>query len=534
MDRDCRVMFAHPLQQQCGRGLLSDVEQALLHLAALDLLQNQDRAPLRDNVYAAAVHAEWLLRHGAIATSATDASACQAVLDAANQARMDFDFKARERWLRVLVDCDVASLALRFEACEQASDLFDHMGMSDDAIHASRLCFRIGRKIGNMRAVLFGLVKLSAVVHDQGRIRLALRLLARAERIATAVGNMRALSVVLGNKGTILKDIGRLDEAMAAYDQSEKIAKDRGDIATVSRAITNRSILLEMAGEYEQALACLEEADDLDELLKDSFSLAMNWGSRAIVLRQLGRYAEAREEHHRALDVFVSEGKVALEIMTRMNIGLLDLDEGNTQVALDTFVRCEAEGRRVDDLLTVEAAAHNQADALRQLGRFDEAETALGRSLELARSMDLKESVINSLMLRAELATDCCRVEAAIQDLRAAADMCEAYGLATAAGHARIRMAELEFELGRYDSCRANCLSAFEALDNGQGAKSPEYFRCVTLLARCESVAGHRDLCHELLRDAWQLATDLRLEHRPGSIAVRNCLEFLRSELPVT
>ena len=167
------------------------------------------------------------------------------------------------------------------------------------------------------------------------------------------------------------------------------------------------------AANVAEDFATLADLDSALEWAETALSLARNtnWPySNGFCLMQVGDVLRQLERFDEA-EVFLLEAINRMESMPRSrghinalnHLGLLALDLGNVEAALNWFLKIEQniEAQRDRDQLII--MARGQATALLRLGRKDEAATKAAEALELANEQGSADEQIKSLRVLAEL-----------------------------------------------------------------------------------------------------------------------------------
>ncbi len=167
------------------------------------------------------------------------------------------------------------------------------------------------------------------------------------------------------------------------------------------------------AANVAEDFATLSDLDSALEWAENALSLARNtnWPySNGFCLMQVGDVLRRLERFDES-EVFLLEAINRMESMPRSrghinalnHLGLLALDLGNFEQALNWFLKIEQniEAQRDRDQLII--MARGQATALLRLGRRDEAASKAAESLELANAQGSADEQIKSLRVLAEL-----------------------------------------------------------------------------------------------------------------------------------
>ena len=171
------------------------------------------------------------------------------------------------------------------------------------------------------------------------------------------------------------------------------------------------------AANVAEDFATLSDLDSALEWAENALSLARNtnWPySNGFCLMQVGDVLRRLERYDEA-EVFLLDAIKRMESMPRSrghinalnHLGLLALDLGNFEQALNWFLRIEQniEAQRDRDQLII--MTRGQAMALLRLGRNDEAAAKAALSLELANEQGSADEQIKSLRVLAELHSGC-------------------------------------------------------------------------------------------------------------------------------
>lgn len=170
------------------------------------------------------------------------------------------------------------------------------------------------------------------------------------------------------------------------------------------------------AANVAEDFATLSDLDSALEWAESALSLARNtnWPySCGFCLMQVGDVLRRLERFDEA-EMFLLEAIQSMESMPSSrghinalnHLGLLALDLGNFEHALNWFLKIEQniKAQRDPDQLII--MARGQATALLRLGRYDEAAAKAAESLELANDQGSSDEQIKSLRVLAELHSD--------------------------------------------------------------------------------------------------------------------------------
>lgn len=336
-----------------------------------------------------------------------------------------------------------------------------NLGRPDSAIADLLEALRISERLAYPPGELSCAQKLAQVHTDKGEVKEALAYLDRAERIAQQLGNEEEQARTLNLKGAALETAGRYEEAVAPYFASIDIRKRLGS-KSLSMSYQNLgSLYLNMGRAQEATLlyaGMVEEARSRKDaaLLADGYlclsAVETKWGhydralaytdsalttyraigkvpriadallNRAAALMELGRYEGSRTDLDSAMAVYKTlddqEGMASVCI----NVADLDMRQEQAATALTWCERGLALAN-ANGLGALRAKLlSKKADALRALGKYDEAVNVLHEYLALKDSI-LGEAATKQLA-SAEMHEKYDAVEriARIEQLKAAKD----------------------------------------------------------------------------------------------------------------
>jgi tetratricopeptide (TPR) repeat protein len=185
-------------------------------------------------------------------------------------------------------------------------------------------------------------------------------------------------------RGAGALQLGELAEAEAAFARALELARYDGDDLLAARATNNLAIIANVRGERDEALALYQLAVAAYQRVGDPRGLASTFHNMAITFRDLGRLDTADEYERRAIEFAREGGDDRLVAMARTGRAELSLRQGDPALAA-------AGARRAAQDFAVLPEPVGEANALRllgaaglELGRLDDASTALDRALALA------------------------------------------------------------------------------------------------------------------------------------------------------
>ncbi len=234
---------------------------------------------------------------------------------------------------------DEGNVANALQIFERAASL-----ASNDGEKAEALCM-MGRCHGAMGD--FG----SAEIALNDALRLAAKTPLILARVKLQVGTVRSLQ-------------GQLDSAKQFLSQAANELKQHGDQSMRQRALGNLGLVLLGRGEYQEAISAYKSALEVAESLNDWFLVGIDLDNMGECYQDLGDLETARQLHERALSV--------------------------------------AREHDTGPYAQIDATRNLGVDLLR-LGELDQAMDAINQALDMARTYNQKDLVLQSMISLGEL-----------------------------------------------------------------------------------------------------------------------------------
>lgn len=233
----------------------------------------------------------------------------------------------------------------------------------------------------------------------QAAAGLAERLLASIDaRPADTPGALLLKAVAADAYGLLIAGLGRHQEAVRWLEIAVDAATRAGDPDTADRCRGNLAYSLEALGRvaearaaYDAALAGYRERGDAQVVALGLINLASH------SIRQV-RYGEARAFAEEAVRWATTAGDERARGTALFDLGKVARLEGDTERALTIFADVEALFTRLGDDHAVAAAVGDRAEALAELGRFDDAERLQLEVLRADERLDRLDNRAANLM----------------------------------------------------------------------------------------------------------------------------------------
>jgi CHAT domain-containing protein len=271
------------------------------------------------------------------------------------------------------------------------ADVHQALAHYAQAVQLRRQALDTAKELGWTSTVGRALDEMGASLWELGDYAEALAAKLEAAALYAEYGEERKRAIALTNAGSLLTTLDRQDEALEHYELARSIHEAREewyDVADVLRRgaelergrhnLAEAQLLLDGAA---QALALQDDADMRGQVALE----------QAEVHQEAGRYEQADLAYEQSLAAFreVDDRQAIAKVLTWWAVSAHM--RRDTELARERFSQALAMQEQIGDVA-------GQADTLRSLasyesgfaGAYEEAETLLLRSLELARQMPSK------------------------------------------------------------------------------------------------------------------------------------------------
>jgi serine/threonine protein kinase/tetratricopeptide (TPR) repeat protein len=299
------------------------------------------------------------------------------------------------------LQCDahrnLGEFKLALSTCEQAQRLFSDAG--DRSLTAGRIdsialllrdqgdlagaktkfqeALTIVRRIGDKRNEARYSNNLANILSDHGEFAEAKKMFERSLNIAMEVGDKRGAINTLGNIGLTLQRMGDLAGAGPKFEAALALAREVGNKQSEASQQIHLAELRYSRGDLEGTTRALESADSLLQGSGDKrhhLYALYSWGD---LLSAEDDLAGARKKLEEALSIANEIGAKDLIAFSQMTLGELTIHEGRASDSVPMLQGSRDEFRAEKSPDFEIEALHALADALLQLGRTQEAASAV-------------------------------------------------------------------------------------------------------------------------------------------------------------
>lgn len=319
-------------------------------------------------------------------------------------------------------------------------------------------------------------------------------------------------SVLLGRaitqRGRVALMQGRNADAENDIDLGIRIAEATRDTLGLMPAVHYRGFAYSARRDQDNAMRCYERRLLLAQRAREPVHEAWARSSMGYVYHLRSDDTRAREEYTLAIELFRANDFERLEITPLIGLGRVESNSGREQEAIRCYQRAWAVAKKYGDRVN-EMWATNNLGALEGLrGDLSRCAQYQQRAYDLARELKYPAGMVVPAMNMADRAVEMGDFQAAENILREMRTLCETQGAEDYIDGVDFRLANLEYERGRYHAAVAQ----FRRLIVRWDTNDPTYREYVALnlanvLAAQDSVSSAIELVEQRIMDK-QAAAD--------------------------
>src|SRR5215471_3452991 len=323
--------------------------------------------------------------------------------------------------------------------CEEAQRVFTAAGNAADAAQAVRLlgdtrmrrgrleealdlfqqALKMNQAAGEERGMAVSFNEMAIVYEGEGDLKHAEEVYRRSYLLFLKLGHTRNASILAANVGGTLLEQGRLVDAETMFGRAMELARQGGSREAEAAAHRTLAELARLRGRLEDALEHTKSAELSDE--SDPVGEIDDLSRVSKILTVQGDLAGARAKQQQALSVAEKTGAKSSAAQSRVELALLDLEEGHAtqaeQPIRDALAVFAGEKMRDDELNGHILLSR----CLMAQGKMEEANAALN---EVRKAVSSNQNPVNRFLFaiadaRIKAARTISRPEARAELLRA-------------------------------------------------------------------------------------------------------------------
>ncbi|MGW7574697.1 BTAD domain-containing putative transcriptional regulator [Streptomyces sp. NPDC054765] len=272
---------------------------------------------------------------------------------------------ARELGSGALLCVSLTNLAVAHWQCDEYSSAADAL---EEALE-------LAGQAGDRQREAVALSRLGIVRWSLGRFHDALDSYRAALALHRRLGSEREAAETLGNVCAVLTALGRTTDAVSTGVEAVALARRIGDRMVEASVLTELGQAHARCGEDNEAVRCLDRALVLAESVQAPAKESAALLCLGEVRLDAGRTEEAERCAERALELAQGQGTRIRRAMAENLLGRIHLARGDAESALAFHYRAHALTAAVEMRPETARALASSVDALRALGRVEEAAT---------------------------------------------------------------------------------------------------------------------------------------------------------------
>lgn len=239
------------------------------------------------------------------------------------------------------------------------------------------------REAGEHKIYAATLDSIARIHKDRGDFDLAVDTWQQALSVAKHIQDTDTVLRTLGNLGMAYSAWGRYQEALSYYEQSLELAETLKHEASVARLHNNIASVYRHQGKLDEALARYQKALAIDRRLNDEMAIATRMANIGTVYMDRGDYERAREHYEAAVSVARKRGREDKIAIRLNNLGAVSVSRGDYKEGLRYYEEALRLHTKLDQRHEAATVLSNMGSAYWYLDRYDEAEKALLRSIDI-------------------------------------------------------------------------------------------------------------------------------------------------------
>jgi tetratricopeptide (TPR) repeat protein len=263
-------------------------------------------------------------------------------------------------------------------------DGLKRIGRTEQAIAGYRAALAGWTSIGDTKGQVLALERLGNLFELKKRYENALLSYKSAMPLAHALRDRSAEARFSNRSGLMLQELGRIREARELSQTALRLATEIGDIQEQAQAYNNLAMISKSLGQVQAVLTSYETSERLWQGLDEPAQLGRIFSNHGEFLLAMGQPEAALEIFNKALDQLDLEDEPNVRSAVLNGLGLAYHDLGFRRKALWAYGLALKLAENASDRAFV---LSRFGTALRDENRLPQAEYALKKSLELARSL---------------------------------------------------------------------------------------------------------------------------------------------------
>jgi eukaryotic-like serine/threonine-protein kinase len=275
---------------------------------------------------------------------------------------------------------------------------YEQLNKPDDAMRNYQESLGIKRSLNQKPGVALTLGNIARVQTDLGKPNDAYKSYLEAMKLQREIGDKKGLGVTLINLGELYRERSKYDDALNAFKESAQIHRDIGDEYRLALCLNNIGSVYLEKGPASDALTYFERALELRKKGNVPGEIGETLHNLGEASLKAGDYGQSLDYHLKALELFRTAGDKGGAAIQSYSIGTIFEYQGrygaalkSKEDALKTYSELQDRRFWMGEILS------GYGRSLSQVGRYDEAEKNLTEAMTLAKELQNKTLIAQTL-----------------------------------------------------------------------------------------------------------------------------------------
>jgi eukaryotic-like serine/threonine-protein kinase len=281
---------------------------------------------------------------------------------------------------------------------------YEQLNKPDDAMRNYQEALRIRRSLDQKAGMAIALSNIARVQATLGKSDDAYKSYAQTETIQRDIGDKKGLGVTLINLGELYRERSKYEQALKAYKESLQIHREIGDEYGQALCLNNIGSVYLVTGPASDALTYFEGALELRKKGNVPSEIGETLHNLGEASLKNGDYATSLDYHLKALELFRSSGDKSGAAIQTYSLGTIFEYQGRYGAALKSKEEALQTYRELHDRsFWLGEILSGYGHSLAQVGRYDEAQKILAEAMSVAREVQNKTLITQTLNFQGDV-----------------------------------------------------------------------------------------------------------------------------------
>jgi serine/threonine protein kinase/uncharacterized protein HemY len=281
---------------------------------------------------------------------------------------------------------------------------YEQLNKPDDAMRNYQESLSIKRSLNQEPGIALTLGNIARLQASLGKPDDANKSYQEAMKLQREIGDKKGLGITLINLGELYYERSRYAQALSAFKESLQIHRDVGDQYRQALCLNNIGNVYMAQGLSSDALTNYERALELRKKTNNPSEVGESLHNLGEASLKAGDYGQSLDYHLKALELFRASGDKSGAAIQSYSMGTIFEYQGrfgaalkSKEEALKTYRELQDRGIWMAEILS------GYGNSLSQVGRYDEAQTNLTEALGLAKELQNKTLIAQTLNFQGDL-----------------------------------------------------------------------------------------------------------------------------------